>query len=123
MAKKILVIEDDPFVVDCMQRKLQSEGYEVVIAQDGVTGLKLAKAIVPDLITLDIMLPLLNGFTICGLLKCNDKYKAIPIIIVSARDGETDQTFNTEAKPDAYLTKPFQMEILLDKIEELVHHN
>jgi DNA-binding response OmpR family regulator len=125
MAKKILVIEDDMCTVNILERMLKTIGYEVTIALDGVCGLEKAQTETPDLITLDIELPRLNGFSICGLLKSHDKYKSIPIIICRGRAGDTDREFDPEVRPDAYLTKPFRMEELLKKIRELigVHDN
>ena len=120
MKKKILIIEDDPDLVDLLSYRLKAKGYEVLTALDGATGLEVAKNEKPDLITLDVMMPGLNGFTVCRALKFNDEYKHIPIIFLTAKSGATDNVFDESVQPEAYITKPFDINHLFDKIEELL---
>lgn len=120
MKKKILIIEDEPAIASMLEMRLKAAGYEVLTAVDGVSGLEKAKSEKPDLITLDIMLPKLNGFTVCSLLKGNEDYRHIPIIMLTARQGQNDKIFDEQMKPEAYFTKPFQAEELLAKIKELL---
>ena len=121
MGKKILIIEDDRDIVSLLEYRLSSQGYEVLTAYDGASGLNLAKTERPDLITLDINLPEVNGFTICSMLKADEEYHSIPIVVLTARDGYADNVFDETVKPEAYVTKPFDMNELIEKIENLIH--
>ncbi|MEW5895401.1 MAG: response regulator [Candidatus Omnitrophota bacterium] len=121
MGKKILIIEDDQDIVSLLEYRLISQGYEVLTAFDGAKGLELAKNAMPDLITLDINLPEVNGFTVCSMLKADEVYHSIPIIVITARDGYADNVFDETVKPEAYVTKPFDMNELIEKIEALIH--
>lgn len=118
--KKILVIEDDPVTVRLLEARFRANGYEVIKAADGASGLAKAQTEAPDLITLDIMLPEVNGYSICGFLKGNTDYADIPIIMVTTRDKEEDKAFDEDVQPEAYFTKPFDMRILLEKVRELI---
>jgi DNA-binding response OmpR family regulator len=120
VGKNILIIEDDEDFVYTLKRKLRLLGYHVSVALDGSTGLKKAKLEHPDLIALDIALPKLNGFTICGVLKANEQYKTIPIIIMTGQYTEDDNCFSQGIAPDVYLTKPFKAETLFNKIKDLI---
>jgi DNA-binding response OmpR family regulator len=119
MAKKILIIDDEHDLAEILQIRLVSEGYEVECAHDGITGLELAKSISPQLIILDIMMPHLNGFAVCSLLKGNEQYRHIPIIILTARDEKNDRLFSEDVKPEAFINKPFATATLLSKVREL----
>ena len=118
--KKILVIEDDPVTVRLLARRLECNGYDVVVAMDGLAGIEMARRERPDLITLDIMLPEVNGYTVCSFLKTSENYRAIPIIIVTMRNGDHDHVFDESVQPEGYFTKPFDMKELLTEIHHLV---
>lgn len=121
MAKKrILIVEDEIELVKAIQIRLQQADYEVLITYDGQDGLEKAKKEKPDLIILDLMLPKMDGYKVCGLLKADVRYNKIPIIMFTARARESDEKLGFEVGADAYLTKPFQYEILLAKIKELL---
>ena len=120
MTKKILVIDDERDLVDILRVRLAANGFEVVCAYDGISGLELAKSALPDLIILDIMMPHLNGFAVCSLLKGNEQYRHIPVVMLTARDERNDQFFDEEVKPDAFLNKPFETDALLKKVTELL---
>ena len=120
MAKKILVIEDENDLVKAILIRLQQAGYEVSMAKDGQEGLEKARREEPDLILLDLMLPKMDGYKICGLLKADARYKSIPIIMATARAQETDEVLGLEVGADAYFTKPFEYGKLLAKIKELL---
>jgi len=120
MSKTILVIEDDPDIIELLQYRLEHHGFKVLTAKTGSEGLRLAEERSPDLITLDINLPEVNGFTICSMLKGNEDYKHIPIIMLTARDAESDKIFSEHMAPEAYITKPFEVDDLLVKIKEFL---
>ena len=118
--KRILVVEDEIELVKAILIRLQQAGYDVFSANDGQDGLEKARKEKPDLIILDLMLPKMDGYKVCGLLKADARYNSIPIIIATARAQESDEKLGFEVGADAYLTKPFQYEKLLAKIKELL---
>lgn len=120
MAKKILVIEDEKELVEMVQLRLEANGYDIIIAHDGQEGLNKAKKEKPDLIILDLMLPKIDGYKVCRMLKFDEKYKKIPIILFTARAQESDKKMGEEVGADAYITKPFEPKVLLAKISELL---
>jgi DNA-binding response OmpR family regulator len=113
--KRILVVDDDPDLVELLRKKLDLEGFECLVAEDGHSGLELAKKEKPDLIVLDLMLPGMDGYKICRLLKFDDRYKHIPIIMLTARTRTEDRTLGAETGVDLYVTKPFSMKEFLPK--------
>lgn len=119
-AKKILLIEDELDILKTSRIFLESEGFKVITATDGMEGLDKTRSENPDLIIMDIMLPKLDGYQACRILKFDDKYKYIPIIMFSARAQESDKQMGKEVGADAYITKPFEPKVLIDKIKELL---
>ena len=105
--KKILIVEDERAIVEILKFNLAREGYETLEALDGEAGLQLGLTGDPDLILLDVMLPKMNGFDICAKLR--DAGSTVPIIMLTAREEETDKVFGLEAGADDYMTKPFSM--------------
>ena len=120
MAKKILIVDDEAALVKMGQLRLEAAGHEVITASDGQEGLEKARSEKPDLIILDVMLPKIDGFKICRMLRFDEKYKKIPIIMLTARAQESDRHTGEEVGADAYIIKPFPPEVLLDKISELL---
>ena len=120
MAKKILIIDDDPHIVKLLQSRLKVNRYEVITALDGEAGLEKARNEKPDLILLDLMLPKLSGYKLCRMLKFDEKYKHIPVVVFTARAQESDKKLGFEVGADAYITKPFKAEVLLGKIREIL---
>ena len=118
MRKKILIIEDDPVCVHLLRSRLRANGYEVLVATDGLAGYELAKTTHPDLITLDIVLPFLNGYSLCGFLKTNAQYCSIPIIMISSQVIDRDRHFWEEARPEVVMPKPVDMGVLLTTIAQ-----
>lgn len=118
--KKILVVDDENRIVDMLKIRLEANDYEVVCAYDGQAGLETAKKENPDLIILDLMLPKMDGYKVCGLLKSDSRYAKIPIIMFTARAQETDKKLGEEVGANAYITKPFDPQVLLAKITELI---
>ena len=118
--KKILVCDDEPQLVDLLKVRLEANNYNVITAIDGFEAIEKARNNNPDLIILDLMLPKLNGYKVCRMLKFDDKYKHIPIIMFTARASQEDKKTGRETGADAYITKPFEPKLLLDKIKELI---
>ena len=88
---------------------------------DGKSALDKVEKEAPDLIILDIMMPKVNGFTVCSVLKSNETYKSIPLIMLTARQGENDRKFSEEVRPNAYLNKPLKLKMLLGAIRQLIN--
>ena len=120
MSKKILVVDDEEDIAFSVALRLSAAGYEVICAEDGAEGLRRAQAEAPDLIILDLMLPKMDGFKVCRLLKFDDRYKRTPIIMLSARSQEADVALGRETGAECYMTKPFDSGELLEKINELL---
>jgi DNA-binding response OmpR family regulator len=109
----ILIVEDDDTVRETLALNLRGEGYEVRQAKDGQSGLDAARAEEPDLIVLDVMLPGLDGLTVCRILR---KESAVPIILLTARGTETDKIVGLETGADDYVVKPFSLGELLARV-------
>ena len=112
--KRILIVEDERAIVEILKFNLMREGYDTLEALDGELGLELAQTKDPDLILLDVMLPKMNGFDICQNLR--DAGSTVPIIMLTAREEETDKVFGLEAGADDYMTKPFSMRELMARV-------
>ena len=114
---KILVVEDEPSLVETLEYNLTRQGYKVCTARDGVAALAVARRERPDAIILDIMLPVLDGFEVCRILR---REMTVPIIMLTARDEEIDKVVGLEVGADDYLTKPFSMRELLARVKALL---
>ena len=110
-----MIVEDERAIVEILKFNLKREGYETMEALDGETGLKLALEGDPDLILLDVMLPKLNGFDICAAIR--KAGRVTPVIMLTAREEETDKVFGLEAGADDYITKPFSMRELMARVK------
>ena len=115
MEKTVLIVEDERAIVEILKFNLKREGYETLEALDGQTGLQLAQTEDPDLILLDVMLPKMNGFDICAEIRRAGK--VTPVIMLTAREEETDKIFGLEAGADDYITKPFSMRELMARVK------
>lgn len=120
MAKRILIVDDEPQMVDMLKIRLEASGYEIITAYDGQEGLEKARKEKPDLMILDLMLPKMDGYKVCGLLKKDARFAKIPIIIFTARAQQEDMALGEEMGANAYITKPFDSQVLLAKIAELI---
>jgi len=118
--RKILIIEDDRDIVEMLEYNLKEEGYETVSALNGEQGVELAGKERPDLIILDIMLPIMDGFEVCRTLKNDDRLAHIPIIILSAKSQETDKVVGLELGADDYVTKPFSPRELIARMRAIL---
>ena len=117
---RVLVVDDEADLVRILQFGLQAIGYHVETASDGQEGLKKARELKPDIILLDLMLPKLDGYKVCRLLKFDERYKNIPIIILSARTQAGDQLLAMEMGANRFVTKPYDFAEVLSHIETLL---
>ena len=118
MSKKVLIVDDEQDIVETLKFVIEAKGYECLCAYDGGEGLMLAKQEMPDLIILDVMMPKINGFKISRLLKYDNKYKDIPILMVTARSQDEDKIIGEETGVNEYITKPFEIDEIMDKIDK-----
>ena len=119
--KKILIVDDEPDIVTMVRMRLEAGGYAVISASDGNSGYSKAKSENPDLIILDVMLPGMDGYKVCRLLKFDQKYKRIPIIMLTAKGGKDDQDISRQVGADLFLNKPPELKELLAKVNELLN--
>jgi two-component system, OmpR family, phosphate regulon response regulator PhoB len=120
MAKpRVLIIEDERDLLEVLTYNLQREGFEVAVAQDGQEGLRKAQMQLPDMILLDLMLPKLDGLEVCRELKAGERTRTIPILMLTAKAEETDQVVGFTMGADDYVTKPFSIKVLIQRIRVL----
>jgi DNA-binding response OmpR family regulator len=117
MESKILVVEDDNTLLEMLEYNLARQGYQVVTAKDGRSALTFARQEKPDLIVLDVMLPGIDGFEVCRILR---KEFSFPILMLTARAEEVDKIVGLEMGADDYLTKPFSMRELMARVKALL---
>jgi len=113
-AKKILIVEDEKSISDIIKFNLQKEGFEIETAYDGQDGLQKALTKNPCLVLLDVMLPLMDGFTVCKKVR---EVSTVPIIMLTAKEEEVDKVLGLELGADDYITKPFSMRELIARIK------
>jgi len=116
--KKVLIVDDEPDIVESIKFNLEHENIECMEALNGEEALSKAREENPDLILLDIMLPNINGYKIARLLKFDEAYKNIPIIMLTARAQKADIALGEETGADEYVTKPFDMDELVNMIRK-----
>jgi DNA-binding response OmpR family regulator len=114
MADRVLVVEDEPALLDTLIYNLNRQGYQVESASDGEAAVQLARQSHPDLIVLDIMLPKLDGFEVCRIVRAEMN---VPIIMLTARDDEIDRVIGLEMGADDYMSKPFSMRELMARVK------
>ncbi|MFB3886022.1 MAG: response regulator [Thermodesulfobacteriota bacterium] len=115
--KKILVVDDEIDLVETIRFPLEMEGYNVLTSHNGEDALNQARKENPDLILLDLMLPKLDGYKVCRLLKFDERYKHIPILMLTAKTQEKDKLLGKETGADEYITKPFDIDVLMKKVK------
>jgi twitching motility two-component system response regulator PilG len=118
--KTILIVEDDANLCELVKLRLEEHGFNVIDVPDGMQMFKKMRKVKPDLIILDVMLPKMDGYKLCGLLKNYDPYRDIPIIIFTALSGLESKKTAKEMGAEAYIAKPFDAKILINKINELL---
>lgn len=117
---KVLAIDDEDYILELIQYNLEQNGFEVVTCNDGSIAMNTALNIKPDIILLDLMLPKINGFDICKKLRENPVTRKTPIIILTARDSETDKVMGLELGADDFITKPFSIRELIARIRSAI---
>ena len=120
MSNRILIIEDEGDLLDFLKMRLEANDYEVIAASDGKEGYEKAHSEKPDLILLDLMLPKIDGYWVCSLLKHDERHSKTPIIIITAKSGDENIKLAKECGADAYIVKPFEIEDLLARIAGLL---
>lgn len=117
---RVLIVDDEPSIIKMVSKRLEVEGFEVLIAMDGQEGLTKAQTESPDLIILDLMLPKLNGYEVCTMLKQDTLFQKIPVMLFTAKAQAKDEQLGMECGANAYMRKPFQAKELTDKIRSLL---
>ncbi|HMP03561.1 MAG TPA: response regulator transcription factor [Gemmatales bacterium] len=117
---KVLIVEDERSLTEVLQYNLEKEGYDVVTASDGKEALRKAQTALPDLVLLDLMLPQLSGLEVCKELRAGTKTARIPILMLTAKAEETDQVVGFAVGADDYVTKPFSVKVLLQRVKVLL---
>lgn len=118
--KRILIVDDEPAIIKIIKFRLLREGYEVLEANEGMEGVEMARQEIPDLIVLDMMMPNMTGYEVIQLLKLDEKYKKIPILVLTGQKEKCDKEFTFALGADDYMCKPFVSEELLAKIKEML---
>ncbi|EKE02414.1 MAG: hypothetical protein ACD_20C00391G0008 [uncultured bacterium] len=119
--KKILIVDDEQDIVETLKFVFEAEGLNCITAYDGEEALNKAKTENPDLIILDVMLPKINGYKVCRLLKFDTKYKNIPILMVTARSQDEDKLIGEETGADEYITKPFDIDEVISLAKQYLN--
>ena len=117
MTNKVMVVEDEPVLLDTLAYNLKKQGYEVVTASDGQQAIQLARKERPALLILDLMLPGMDGFEVCRVLR---QEMAVPILMLTARADEVDKVVGLEVGADDYMTKPFSMRELMARVKAMM---
>ena len=120
LKKRILIVDDEPDLVETLRMHLELEDFECLVAHDGNRGLERAQNEKPDLIILDLMLPGMDGYKVSRLLKFDERFKNIPIIMLTAKALDEDKALGEQTGADHYMTKPFSMDKLVAKIQEFL---
>jgi two-component system phosphate regulon response regulator PhoB len=116
---RILIIEDERGLTDVLSYNLQREGYDVTVAHDGQEGLRKAQMQIPDLVILDLMLPTVDGLEVCRELRAGERTHHLPILMLTAKAEETDQVVGFSMGADDYVTKPFSVKVLVQRVKAL----
>ena len=123
MPNTIAIVEDEPNIVELVKYNLDREGYRTIAANDGRKGLELIRQELPDLVILDLMLPELDGISVCKQLRADAATKSIPIIILTAKSEEADRVLGLEIGADDYVTKPFSPRELVARVRAVLRRS
>ncbi|HEY2787430.1 MAG TPA: response regulator transcription factor [Fimbriiglobus sp.] len=117
---RILVIEDEKALAELVAYNLRREGFEITTAADGKDGLQKAQTILPDVVILDLMLPEMSGQDVCKAIRAGDRTKSLPILMLTAKSEETDQVVGFSLGADDYVTKPFSVKVLVQRVKAIL---
>jgi DNA-binding response OmpR family regulator len=120
MPKRILVVDDEPRVLKMLRCRLETAGYQVSTAVEGHEALQKVRDEKPDLIVLDLILPGMSGYEVCARLKGDEEFRRIPVLVLSARSQEQDAAEGKRVGADAFMTKPYDGDVLLARVSELL---
>ena len=118
---KILIVDDEIQFIEMVQMRLEVNGYEVISANDGEEGLEKARSENPDLIILDLMMPVMDGYAMLKVLRKDEQIKGIPVLLCTAKSHRDDKNIDLKAEADDYIKKPFEPPEFLTKIESLLN--
>ena len=118
--KRILIVEDDRSLAEVISYNLEEQGFDVHVSRDGMDGLQYAQLNPPDVIILDLMLPVIDGLEVCRRLRADVNTQSLPILMLTAKSEETDQVVGFNVGADDYVTKPFSIKILLERVKVLL---
>ena len=118
--KRVLAVDDEPHILKLVSFSLASHGFEVLQASDGMTAASMAESEQPDLILMDVMMPILNGYDACERIKANPKTAHIPVVMLSAKSQAAEQTEGLARGALCYITKPFTPKELVQRVNELL---
>ncbi len=121
MSKRILVVDDEMYIVNILDFTLAGEGWEVISANNGEDALRTLLKVEPDLVILDVMMPRIDGVEVCRAIKAREESADTPVILLSAKDSDRDREKGMEAGADLYLTKPFSPSRLVEEIRNLMN--
>jgi len=116
----VLIADDEPNIVISLEFLMKREGYQVLVARDGQAALEAIRREQPDLVLLDVMMPLLSGFDVCQAVRADEALAAVKIVLLTAKGRETDTAKGTAMGADAYVTKPFSTKELAQRVRELL---
>jgi len=120
MAKKILIVDDEPNIVISLEFLMKKEGFEVAVANDGDEALAKVASFNPDLLLLDVMMPKKSGFEVCEALRADSQRAGLKIVMLTAKGRDTEMAKGLAIGADAYVTKPFSTRELVDKVKEML---
>jgi two-component system alkaline phosphatase synthesis response regulator PhoP len=120
MAKRVLVVEDEPRILAIVRKRLEVAGHQVITAMDGIEALQVARREKPDLIVLDLMLPKKDGYDVCVELKADPAYSPIPILMLTARTQDREINNGIACGADGYMMKPFDSKQFVARVAELL---
>ncbi|KYC52054.1 MAG: response regulator PleD [Candidatus Methanofastidiosum methylothiophilum] len=120
MSKKVLIVDDEQDMVFGLRMMFEANNFEVMVAFDGQEALNIARQSKPDIMILDLMLPKVDGYRVCRMLKFDEKYRKIPIVILTARTSAEEMKIGMAVGADAYIVKPFDQQVLMDKVKALL---
>jgi DNA-binding response OmpR family regulator len=123
MQKKILIVDDDPNIVVSLEYLMKREGHAVAVAVDGEAAIAAVMGSVPDLILLDIMMPKKDGFEVCQEIRANPAWRAVKVMMLSAKGREADRSKGLALGADAYVTKPFATKELVAQVKQMLDEN